>query len=116
MTINKSCFAFATLFLAAVASISTCGANDFQGTWKVKDSRGNPFDITLLADGSATSTMHPEQTGTWKEQGSSVVITWSTGWTSRIVSGDGRYTHTAYRPGQSLRGSPNNTSDAEKVK
>ena len=68
MTANKFCAAFVAFFLAGIASISTCVADDFQGTWKVKDSSGRPFDITLLADGKATSTMHPDQTGSWKEQ------------------------------------------------
>jgi hypothetical protein len=116
MTANKFCAAFVAFFLAGIASISTCVADDFQGTWKVKDSSGRPFDITLLADGKATSTMHPDQTGSWKEQDSTVVITWSTGWSSKIESSDGHYRHTAYRPGQSLQGSPNNMSDAEKVR
>jgi hypothetical protein len=116
MTIRNS-VATAIMFLVAVASSSARAApNDFQGTWEVRDSSGNPFDITLLADGKATSTLHPDQTGSWKEQGSAAVITWSTGWTSKIEQSEGHYTRTAYRPGRQPSDSPNHTSDAQRVK
>jgi len=113
---SSSAVAIATVCFVSVGSISNCAANDLEGTWEVKNSGGNPFDITLLADGKATSTLHPDQTGVWKEQGSAAVITWSTGWTSKIEKVDGHYNHTAYRPGQPLNSSPNNTSDAERVR
>jgi hypothetical protein len=54
--------------------------------------------------------------GAWTEEGKAAVITWNTGWTTKIEKEDGHYKHTAYRKGQSLDGTPNNSSDAEKVR
>jgi hypothetical protein len=113
---SSAIIAVVIMSLLASASTSVSAAEDFQGMWEVKDSGGHKFDITLLADGSATGTLHPGQTGSWKEQGSAAVITWKTGWTSKIEQSEGHYTHTAYRPGQPPSGPPNNTSDAQRVK
>jgi len=55
-------------------------------------------------------------TGTWKEQGNTAVITWKTGWTTKITEEGGRYTKTAYRKGQTLDVPPANSSEAEKAK
>jgi hypothetical protein len=52
-------------------------------------------------------------TGTWKEEGNSAVITWNTGWTTKIAKEGNRYIKAAYGKGQSLTA---NTSDAEKAK
>jgi len=115
MTIGRAAkTAVAAVLALSIASFATHASDDFLGTWKVKDSRGRRFDIAILADGKATSTLHLNQAGSWQEEGSAVVITWSTGWTSKIQKIGAHYTHTAYGPGQSLNGSPNNTSDAEK--
>jgi len=53
-------------------------------------------------------------TGTWKEEGNAAVITWNTGWTTKISKNGNRYEKTAYRKGE--RGKFTNSSDAEKVK
>ena len=53
---------------------------------------------------------------TWKEEGDSAVITWNTGWTTKITREGNRYVKEAYRKGQSLTAAPANTSDAEKAK
>jgi hypothetical protein len=55
-------------------------------------------------------------TGTWKEEGNSAVITWNTGWTTKITKEGDRYVKTAYGKGQSLTATPRNTSEAEKAK
>ncbi len=54
--------------------------------------------------------------GTWKEEGKTAVITWNTGWVTKIAKEGDRYKKSAYRKGQPLGGAPANTSDAEKVK
>jgi len=53
--------------------------------------------------------------GIWKEEGDSAVITWNTGWTTKLTREGNRYVKEAYRKGQSLTGAPANTSDAEKA-
>ena len=55
-------------------------------------------------------------TGTWKEDGNAAVITWSTGWTTKIVKDGDGYKKTAYGKGQPLDGPPTNSSDAQKGK
>ena len=49
--------------------------------------------------------------GTWKEEGETAVITWNTGWTTKITREDDHYKKTAFRKGQSLDGPPVNSSD-----
>ena len=53
-------------------------------------------------------------TGTWKEEGSAAVITWDTGWTTKISKDGDKFTKTAFKKGEA--GKPANSSAAEKVK
>ncbi|HEY4635522.1 MAG TPA: hypothetical protein VIG92_03085, partial [Rhodospirillales bacterium] len=82
----------------------------------VKDSAGQPFEITLSADGKATASLHKEMVGTWKDAGDAAVISWQTGWTTKISKAGEGYKKTAYRAGAKLDGPPSNSSDAQKVK
>ncbi len=47
-----------TVALAAAAvaltSLASFAASQFEGKWKVSDSGGKPFEITLTSDGSLT--------------------------------------------------------------
>jgi hypothetical protein len=90
-------------------------ASSFEGVWRVKDTAGHPFEITLSSGGAAKATRGEGMTGTWKEQDDSAVITWSTGWTTKITKQGDQYVKAAYRKGQSLTATPANTSDAEKA-
>lgn len=108
--------ALAGVFAVVVAGLASQAAGDFQGTWQVKDSQGKPFEITLSADGKASGTQRPNMSGSWQEQGSAAVVTWNTGWTTKIEKTDGRYTHSAWRQGQSSNTQPTATSDAQKLK
>jgi hypothetical protein len=76
----------------------------------------HPFEITLSSGGAAKATRGEGMTGTWKEEGNSAVITWNTGWTTKITKEGNRFIKTAYGKGQSLTATPTNTSDAEKAK
>ena len=100
----------------AVTSFAALAASAFEGVWKVKDTAGHPFEITLSSGGAAKATRGEGMTGTWKEEGNSAVITWNTGWTTKITKEGNRYIKTAYGKGQSLIATPANTSDAEKAK
>lgn len=106
--------AAAALAMTAVASFA---ASEFEGTWKVKDTAGTAFQITLASDGSAKADREGEgMTGTWKEEGPTAIVTWSTGWTTKISKeGDG-YTKSAFKKGEPLDGKPTNSSAAEKTK
>jgi hypothetical protein len=82
----------------------------------VKDTSGQPFEITLSSDGTAKATRGEGMSGTWKQEGNTAVITWNTGWTTKITKQGNEYKKTAYRKGQALDGPPTNSSDAEKAK
>jgi hypothetical protein len=85
----------------------------FTGTWLVKDTSGNPFEITLFGSGTAEANRASEgMTGTWTEDGPSAVITWDTGWTTKITKIGNEYIKTAY---DQTAAAPTNTSIAEKV-
>ena len=64
--------------LFVVTSFAALAASAFEGVWKVKDTAGHPFEITLSSDGAAKATRGEGMTGTWKEEGNSAVITWNT--------------------------------------
>ncbi len=92
-------------------------ADPFEGTWKVADSGGKAFEITLGADGSAKANRSGEgMVGTWKSDGSAAVITWDTGWTTKIAKSGDKYTKSAFKKGEAMDSKPANTSNAEKVK
>jgi sporulation protein YlmC with PRC-barrel domain len=91
-------------------------ASGFEGVWKVEDSNGKPFQITLSADGSAKADRAGEgMTGNWKEEGGAAVITWDTGWTTKIIKEGNKYKKTAFEKGKPSDGPPTNSSGAEKV-
>jgi hypothetical protein len=104
------------LGLLAFAAGTALAGGDWEGVWQVKDTAGQAFEITLGADGSAKASLHESMVGSWKAEGDSAVISWKTGWTTKITKEDGAYKKTAYRKGAPLDGPPSNASDATKVK
>ncbi|WP_045836604.1 hypothetical protein [Hyphomicrobium sp. 99] len=110
----KRLFALLTgLLMSAMLASVSIAASDFQGTWKVKDTSGKPFEITLAVDGKAKATLPKEgMTGTWKEESDAAVITWDTGWTTRISRSGSKFTKSAFKKGERK---PVNSTDAEKI-
>jgi len=101
---------------AAAAFALTMGASfaasEFAGAWKVKDTAGKDFQIMLSEDGSASADRSGEGLkGKWTEDGGAAVITWDTGWKTKIVKDGDGYKKTAYE-GDTEK----NSSAAEKVK
>ncbi len=89
------------------------GEDEFVGTWRVEDSQGRPFEIVLSASGRAEADRAGEGlNGTWDRDGASAVITWDTGWTTKITRTGGGYTKTAY---DTTAAAPTSTSSAEKT-
>jgi hypothetical protein len=111
---------FTTAILAATAlaltGVATFAASQFDGTWKVADTAGKAFEITLASDGSAKADRGEGMTGTWKEEGGAALITWDTGWTTKVSKDGDKYTKSAFKKGEPADGKPANTSTAEKVK
>jgi hypothetical protein len=98
----------------AMASLASLAASEFEGVWAVQDTKGKPFEITLAADGKATSTQEKAAEGSWKEEGGSAVITWTSGWTTKITKEGDHFVKTAFKKGEPLDGPPTNKSDAKK--
>ena len=107
--------AVAAACLMGMTSLASLAASAFEGVWKVKDA-GQPFEFTLSSGGVAKATRGEGMTGTWKEEGNTAVITWNTGWTTKITKEGNQYKKTAYRKGQALDAPPANSSEAERVK
>jgi hypothetical protein len=108
--------ALAAMFAIAFTSFATFAASQFEGVWKVQDTSGKPFQITLSADGSAKADRAGEgMTGTWNEEGGAAVIKWDSGWTTKITKEGNKFKKTAYDKGKPLDGQPTNSSDAEKA-
>lgn len=107
----------ATLGLAAAVSLgiaASFAAGTFEGTWKVQNSAGKPFEITLSQNSAAKADRGEGMSGTWKAEDNAAVISWNTGWTTKITKEGNRYKKAAWKKGQSLSSAPANTSDAEK--
>ena len=102
--------------LICMTSLPALAVSAFEGVWQVKDTSGKPFEITLSGGGAAKATRGEGMTGTWKEERDAAVITWNTGWTTKITKQGNQYHKAAYRKGQSLDAAPANSSDAQKVK
>lgn len=90
-------------------------AGDYEGSWMLYDTHGGGFEATLSADGTASGTHGDSMKhGTWKEVDGAVVISWKTGWTTRIVKQGNQYVKTSFKPGTSITGTPTDTSEAKK--
>src|SRR5438477_13089441 len=98
-----------------IMTVASLAESPFEGVWKVKDTAGQPFEITLSSGGVAKATRGEGMTGTWKEEGNAAVITWDTGWTTKITKEGNQYKKTAYSKGQPPSAAPANSSAAEKV-
>lgn len=104
--------AVAALLLTTVASIA---ADEFQGVWKIENERGS-MEMTLSADGSATSTRGQGVPGSWKEEDGAAVISWNDGWTSKISKDGDAYKNAAWGKDVPMSGPPTMATDVEKVK
>lgn len=103
-------------FFMGLAGLSAHAESLLAGTWKVADTEGSAFTIVLNADGTATADRAGEgMKGTWKETDGAAVISWDSGWTTKISKDGDTYVKTAYDKGKPLDGEPSNMSAAEKV-
>lgn len=107
--------ALASIVLAiTLTACSDSDSGEFAGTWKVADTAGKPFQITLAADGTAKADRESEgMAGNWKKDGNSAVISWNTGWITKITKEGDKYTKVAYEKGTDA--APKNSTPAEKV-
>ena len=89
--------------LIGMTTLASLAASAFERVWKVKDTDGRPFEITLSSGGVAKATRGDGMTGTWKEEENAGVIRWTTGWTTKITKEGNQYKKTACRKGQAFR-------------
>ncbi len=66
-------------WLIGTMSSASFAASDFEGVWKVKDTAGKQFELTLSGGGAAKATRGEGMTGSWKEEGNAAMITWMAG-------------------------------------
>ena len=105
----------AALIASALMVGAAIAAGDFEGTWKTQDTKGQPFEITLSADGNAKGNRTDEGlTGTWKAEGDSASITWDSGWTTKIVKEGDHFKKLAFKKGQA-GDNPDSSADARKM-
>jgi hypothetical protein len=102
----------AIAFAIALTSAASFAASGFVGKWKTTDTEGKQFTIWLSDDGKAKGDRANEGlAGMWKEEGSAAVITWDSGWVTKIIKDGDSYKKSAEKDGKPV-GSP---SDIEKV-
>jgi hypothetical protein len=102
-------------FFVLTLAVSAFAASQFEGSWLTQDTKGNPFKITLSADGKATGDRADEGLkGTWKSEGDSAVINWDTGWVTKIVKQGDKFQKQAFEKGAS--GTPTHSAEAQKEK
>ena len=90
-------------------------AGDYEGSWLLYDTHGGGFEATLSKDGRASGTHGDSMKhGTWKEVDGAVVISWTTGWTTRIAKQGDKYVKTSFKPGTTITDAPTDTSEAKK--
>lgn len=103
---------FAAVALAVAMTASAFAAEGFVGKYKTTDTEGKPFTIWLSDDGLAKGDRADEGlSGMWKEEGSAAVITWDSGWVTKISKEGSSYKKTAMKDGKSV----GSAADAEKV-
>lgn len=90
-------------------------AGEYDGSWQLYDTHGGGFEATLSKDGIASGTHGDSMKhGTWKEVDGAAVISWKTGWTTRISKDGDKYVKTSYKPGTTIADAPTDTSEAKK--
>ncbi|MGE0856455.1 MAG: hypothetical protein AB7L18_10260 [Hyphomicrobiaceae bacterium] len=115
---RKTALLTAALAAAQIAALSLSAAADagFAGNWKVTDTNGKPFTIMLSEDGKARADRSGEaMKGAWKTDGDAAVITWDTGWVTKIMKDGDGYKKVAFDKGAAPDGKPTNSSKAERV-
>jgi hypothetical protein len=108
---------FAKSVVAAAAFALILAANavageGFVGKYETTDTEGKAFTIWLSDNGSAKGDRANEGLqGMWKEDGNAAVITWDTGWVTKISKDGSSYTKSAEQDGKAV----GSTTAAKKV-
>lgn len=114
-TIEKAVAALAPMALALLLFAGAAQAgSEFIGTWKLEDTKGEPFQITLSEGGQARGRhIDKEMKGSWTEEDGSATVTWATGWYTKIIKDGDGYKKSVYKG--SLDNPPISTTTAVKI-
>jgi hypothetical protein len=105
--------AFAAVALAIVFAASAFAASGFVGKWETTAAKDKTFTIWLSDDGTAKGDAGGKGLGgNWKEEGEAAVITWETGWITKLVKEGDTYKKTTLNKDGKPVGEP---ADAKKV-
>jgi hypothetical protein len=116
--LSKQGSAMLSNFLSTVGgSDQNLSDSEFAGTWEVRDTNADSFEITLFGSGTAEANRAGEgMSGTWAvegpSEGATAIIAWDTGWTTKITHTPDGYIKTAY---DQSAAAPTNTSEAHKI-
>ena len=110
----------ASLIAAAVIAVGLSGAahaaTDFTGTYRTTDTMGKPMQITLNANGRAWGHRPGDyMKGHWAAGKRYALISWSDGWSTKLVKRGDHFKKFAYGKGQEPKGKPINKAPAIKV-
>ncbi len=104
--------AAAALAVSVAMAAVALAAEGFVGKYETTDTEGKAFTIWLSDNGSAKGDRADEGLqGMWKEEGNAAVITWDSGWVTKITKDGESYKKSAEKDGKPA-GSP---ADAKKV-
>jgi hypothetical protein len=108
-------FAYLITTILFLGISSTVIAGEYAGSWLLYDTHGGGFEAKLSEDGSASGTHGKDMKyGSWKEVDGAAVVTWKTGWTTRISKEGDKYVKTSYKPGTTVGDTPTDSSEAKK--
>jgi len=85
------------------------------GVWKVADSAGKTFHITVKEDGTATTDWEGGEQGVWEVEGQTIHVRYTDGWHDILMKDGDGYKKIAFGPGMPLDGKPENTTPAVRV-
>jgi hypothetical protein len=106
-TVAAAALAFAIGLSAAIA------ASGFVGKFKTTDTEGKPFTIWLSEDGKAKGDRADEGlAGMWKEEGGAAVITWESGWVTKLTTDGEAYSKSTEQDGKAV-GTPTKAEKTE---
>jgi hypothetical protein len=117
-SLSKQGSAMLSNFFTLVATgEENLGDSEFAATWEIRDTTGDPFVITLFGSGTAEGNRAEEGlSGMWTVEGPedrpTAVISWESGWTTKITRTGTGYVKTAY---DATAATPANTSEAVKI-
>jgi hypothetical protein len=113
--LNRAAGLVVAVVLAVALSGAAQAATDFAGTYRTTDTMGGPMQITLYPNGYARAIRPGEALkGRWAAGKRYAVISWTSGWSTKIVKHGHKFKKKAYENAEA-KGKPVNKALAVKV-